>query len=68
MHSRREYRASLIFAAALAGNALFSGSVRSEPSYERHHGEAREDQGHRNYLQAQRLQYRDFITLSAERR
>jgi hypothetical protein len=67
MHSRREYRASLILAAALAGNALLSGGVTANSAHERGHWDAREDQVYRYYLQEQRLEYRDFITLSGER-
>jgi len=68
MHSPREYRASLVLAAALAGNALLSGSVTAHPVHERGHWDAREDQAYRYYLHEQRLEYRDFITLSAEQR
>jgi len=68
MHSPREYRASLIFAAALAGNALLSGSVTADSVHERQHWDTREDQAYRYYLREQRLEYREFITLSAEER
>ena len=43
MHGRREYRASLILAAALAGNALLSGGVTSNSVHERRQWDARED-------------------------
>jgi len=64
MRNPRTYRASLILAGALAGAALLSGCVASEPGYERHHGDAREDQAYRADLQEQHREYREFRTLS----
>ena len=66
MRSPREYRASLIFAGALAGAAMLSGCVATEPTYESHHWDVREDQAYRAYLHQQRLEYREFRALSTE--
>jgi hypothetical protein len=67
MHSPREYRASLIFAAAFAGNALLSG-VTSEPVHARSHWNAHANQAYRDCLHEQRLEPREFIALSAGQR
>ncbi|HEX4389116.1 MAG TPA: hypothetical protein VH109_10865 [Steroidobacteraceae bacterium] len=66
MRSPNEYRASLILAGALAGAAMLSGGVASEPTYEHNHWDAREDQAYRAYLLQQHQEYREFRTLSGE--
>jgi hypothetical protein len=71
MHKSNDYRASLVFAAGLAGAALLSaGCVVREHVYandhHEHHWDAREDAAYQRYLADQRLETREYQRLNAE--
>jgi hypothetical protein len=71
MRKSNDYRASLVFAAGLAGAALLSsGCVVREHVYEtdhqEHHWDAREDAAYHRYVEDQRLESREYQRLNAE--
>ena len=71
MHKANDYRASLVFAAGLAGAALLSsGCVVREHVYEtdhpRDHWDSREQAAYQRYREDQRLDEREYQRLNAE--
>lgn len=71
MHKPREYRAALVFAAAIAGAALLPGCVveRTHEVHEvdhDHHWTDREDLAYRRYLEERHQDYLEFQRLDAE--
>ena len=71
MRRSNDYRASLVFAAGLAGTALLSsGCVVREHVYEsdhnEHHWDAREDAAYQRYIGDQRLESREYQRVNAE--
>ena len=71
MHKANDHRASLVFAAGLAGAALLSsGCVVREHVYEtdhpRDHWDSREQAAYQRYREDQRLDEREYQRLNAE--
>ena len=73
MHKPREYRAALVFAAAIAASALLPGCVveRTHEVHDVDHVPAhqwtdREDLAYRRYLEERHEDYLDYQRLNAE--
>jgi hypothetical protein len=70
MRKSMEYRATLVFAAAVAGASLLSGCASRVHVYDgdhsEHHWDAHKDSAYRRYLADQHLEDRDFNSLSAK--
>jgi hypothetical protein len=68
MYQTRQYRNSLIIAAAIAGASLLSGCAATPPPPEAsaHQWDAHEDEAYGRYIMDEKLPHRDFATLSPQ--
>jgi hypothetical protein len=72
MHQAREYRTSLILAAAMAGVGLMSGSaahaqiVATEAPLPAHHWDEHENAAYHRYIVDQRYPYRAYGSLNEQ--
>jgi NaMN:DMB phosphoribosyltransferase len=70
MYQAREYRSSLILAAAVAGVGLLAGCASSPPASQTavpaHQWDAREDAAYQRYLMDEKLPRRDYASLNAQ--
>jgi len=69
MYQVREYRTSLILAAAVAGAGLVAGCATTQPVAESAvpaHRDAREDASYQRYLMDEHRAHREFASLSPQ--
>jgi hypothetical protein len=68
MYQTKQYRNSLILAAAVAGASLLSGCAATPPPAEAtaHQWDAREDAAYQRYLMDEHRQHREFSSLSPQ--
>jgi hypothetical protein len=66
IYETKQYRNSLILAAAVAGASLLSAAGPSTAEAAPHRWDAREDAAYQRYLMDEHLPPRDFSSLSAQ--